>query len=110
MVAAIVFSLALNIHGMGVTAQPISRMESPSKSTPLDERCWINGTSVRMRSSPSRNGDFLAVFTKGEQVKIIRSHDVTDDWGNVVEGWYLVRRRSGAEGWVHEDYVDCNGC
>jgi uncharacterized protein YgiM (DUF1202 family) len=110
MVAAIVFSLALNIQGMGATTQPLSWIKSLSESTPLDERCWITGNSVRMRSRPSRNGDILAVFTKGEQVKIIRSHDVTDDWGNVVEAWYLVRRRSGAEGWVHEDYVDCNGC
>jgi hypothetical protein len=109
MLASILFSLALNIHGMGATAQPISGIESPSKSTPLAERCWINGTSVRMRSRPSRNGDILAVFTNGEQVKIIRGHMVEDDWGGYVEAWYLVRRRNGAEGWVHADYVACNG-
>ena len=105
MITSILFSLTLNLYTACSTVQPL-----PSVEYTKDERCWISGTSVRMRSRPSRNGDILAVFNNGENVKIIRSHDVKDDWGNTVEFWYLVRRRNGTEGWVHGDYVDCNGC
>ena len=62
--------------------------------------CWIVGTWVRMRQSPSLKGAIIGYFKDGEEVEYIDSR----------YGWDLVRKRNGTVGYVHGDYLSCGGC
>ena len=62
--------------------------------------CWIVGTGVRMRQSPSLKGAIIGYFKDGEEVEYIDSR----------YGWDLVRKRNGTVGYVYEDYLECGGC
>ena len=64
------------------------------------EWCYIDGTSVRMRQSPSLKGKVIGYFKDGERVEYIDSRN----------GWDLVRKRNGTVGYVYEDYLYCGGC
>ncbi len=59
--------------------------------------CYIYGTGVRMRQSPSLNGTIIGYFKDGERVEYIRSKN----------GWDLVRKRNGTVGYVYDDYLGC---
>ena len=64
------------------------------------EWCYISGTGVRMRQSPSLKGKIIGYFKDGERVEYIDSRN----------GWDLVRKRNGTVGYVHGDYLSCGGC
>ena len=64
------------------------------------EWCYIYGTSVRMRQSPSLKGKIIGYFKDGERVEYIDSRN----------GWDLVRKRNGTVGYVYGDYLSCGGC
>ena len=61
------------------------------------EWCYIYGTSVRMRQSPSLKGKIIGYFKDGERVEYIDSRN----------GWDLVRKRNGTVGYVYGDYLSC---
>lgn len=65
-----------------------------------DFDCWIVGTGVRMRQSPSLYGEIIGYFKDGEEVEYIRSNN----------NWDLVRKKNGTVGYVFEDYLECPGC
>ncbi len=64
--------------------------------------CRITGTSVRMRKSPSLNGQILGYFTLDEYVLLIK---YSNDYK-----WCYVKRKNGELGWVFSQYMDCPGC
>ncbi|MFM7565567.1 MAG: SH3 domain-containing protein [Flavobacteriales bacterium] len=62
--------------------------------------CYITGTNVRMRETPSLQGRILGTFRYYESVEVIR-------WSND-SNWCRVRRSNGMSGWVYGDYIgDC---
>ena len=61
------------------------------------EWCYISGTGVRMRQSPSLKGKIIGYFKDGERVEYIESKN----------GWELVRKRNGTVGYVYSDYLFC---
>ena len=61
------------------------------------QECWIVGTGVRMRQSPSLKGKIIGYFKDGERVEYIESKN----------GWELVRKRNGTVGYVYSDYLSC---
>ena len=61
------------------------------------EWCYISGTGVRMRQSPSLKGKIIGYFKDGERVEYIESKN----------GWELVRKRNGTVGYVYSDYLSC---
>ena len=61
------------------------------------EWCYIYGTGVRMRQSPSLKGKIIGYFKDGERVEYIESKN----------GWELVRKRNGTVGYVYSDYLYC---
>jgi uncharacterized protein YgiM (DUF1202 family) len=64
--------------------------------------CYITGTNVRMRETPSLQGRILGTFRYYESVEVIR-------WSND-SNWCRVRRSNGMTGWVYGDYIgDCEG-
>lgn len=64
--------------------------------------CYITGTNVRMRETPSLQGRILGTFRYYESVEVIR-------WSND-SNWCRVRRSNGMTGWVYADYIgDCEG-
>ena len=75
-----------------------NRIDTRSKGT----WCFITGTGVRMRETPSLQGRIISSFGYYEYVELIR-------WSN--DGnWCRVRKQNGLTGWVYADYVgDCSG-
>lgn len=62
--------------------------------------CYITGTNVRMRETPSLQGRIVSTFRYYEGVEVIR-------WSND-SNWCRVRRSNGMTGWVFGDFVgDC---
>ena len=62
--------------------------------------CYITGTNVRMRETPSLQGRIVSTFRYNEGVEVIR-------WSND-SNWCRVRRSNGMTGWVYGDFVgDC---
>jgi len=73
-----------------------------STSDKASDYCYITGTNVRMRETPSLQGRVLGTFRYYESVEIIR-------WSND-SNWCRVRRSNGMSGWVYGDYIgDCEG-
>lgn len=64
--------------------------------------CYINGTGVRMRETPSLQGKIISSFEDGEKIDLLK---VSSDGK-----WSRVRKKSGKVGWVYSQYVECPGC
>jgi uncharacterized protein YgiM (DUF1202 family) len=89
---------------------PLSSYYLPHKSSARlteskissDYDCYIIGTGVRMRETPSLQGKIISSFQDGETVDLLK---VNSDGK-----WFRVRKKSGKAGWVYSQYVECPGC
>jgi uncharacterized protein YgiM (DUF1202 family) len=65
-----------------------------------NETCTIIGNGVRMRATPSLNGNIVGVFKNLEEVTLIV-------WSN---NWAKVKTQKGKICWVFGDFIECGGC